>query len=470
MDATPVLRQNIAAGQTVSPSSRLNQNRMNRPILRILVGVSVAVFLLAGGTGAFVWIKIAGLKARVEKGLENALGAKVEIASLNVDAWNERIEASGISLANQRPGAPWDKGEIGQAVATFKWRDLFGPTIPLDVEVSSWKVTLHSSSSGVVSPNPENLPEADTNSVPTRNAIQVKQIAAHDGEVEIDLAGDKKILIHQTAFEAKDDGTGTWTTELKAGSVVAGTIQTGAGAVQIQGTQDKITFSGLHLQCDQGAIEGGGQISLTADHSVQAALTAAKVPVAMLVAVQWQMKLSGLASGSVDYHGNDQSAIAHGHLDIAQARINVLPILSKVTSLVSLPDLAGVDLDRATADFDWKDRILHLTNLDLRKTDLARISGEVQIDPMGQVDGNLKLGLPSTTTAKWPDLQTKVFSVPFEDYNWTEVHVTGTSDHLQEDLSPRLLTVGLNDSGNLLNSAAQKAFDLFNNVLKPTPH
>jgi hypothetical protein len=284
--------------------------------------------------------------------------------------------------------------------------------------------------------------------------------------VEIDLSGDKKIIIHQADFVASDNGTGLWTTYFKAGSVDAGTIQTGPGSVQIQADQDKISFSDLHLQCDQGAIEGSGQISLSFNHSAQASLTATKVPVNMLVATQWQMKLSGLASGKLDYQGDDQGALARGHLDVAQGRFNVLPFLSKVTALVSLPDLTNVDLDKATADFDWKDHTLHLINLDLRKTDVARISGDVQVDSTGRVDGKLKLGLPSTVTNKWPNLQDKVFSVPFEDYNWTDIHVTGTADNLQEDLTSRLIAAGVDDGGSLLNSAAQKAVDLFNNVLK----
>ena len=439
---------------------------MKKTAVRMALSILVVIMVLVGLSGGFVWYKIAALKQQVTDGLERSLKAKVEITSLNIDAWNERIEASGISLTNQRPDAPWSKGEIGQTVATFKWRDLFASTIPLNVEISSWKVVLHSSSSGGISSVPESSTVTEVDSSPSRNTIRVTKISAHDGEVEIDLADDKKVLLHQVAFEASDNGIGEWTTDLKTGSVNAGTIQTGPGSVQIQGDPDKITFSDLHLQCDQGAIEGGGQISLASDHSSQASLKATKVPVTMLVATQWQMKLSGLASGNFDYHGDDQGASAHGHVEVTQGRFNVLPLLTKVMVLVSLPDFAGVDLDKATADFDWKNRVLYLTNLDLRKTDAARISGDVQIDSMGQVDGKLKLGLPSTVTAKWPNLQNKIFSVPLEDYNWADVHVTGTPDHLEEDLTLRLIAAGADDGRSLLNSATQKAMDLFNNALK----
>jgi hypothetical protein len=78
-------------------------------------------------------------------------------------------------------------------------------------------------------------------------------------------------------------------------------------------------------------------------------------------------------------------------------------------------------------------------------------------------------GLPSIVTSKWPQLQDKVFSVQLDDYNWAEVHLTGTPDHLQEDLTPRLLTVGMGQGGDLLNQAAQKASDLFNNFMGTQP-
>jgi hypothetical protein len=128
-----------------------------------------------------------------------------------------------------------------------------------------------------------------------------------------------------------------------------------------------------------------------------------------------------------------------------------------------------VEVDKATTDFEWKDGTLHLTNLDVRKNDVARIAGAVDIDAQDQVDGKLKLGLPSIVTAKWPQLQEKVFPVQLEDYNWADVHLTGTPDHLQEDLTPRLLTAGLGQGTDLLNQATQKATDLFNSFMGNTP-
>jgi hypothetical protein len=147
----------------------------------------------------------------------------------------------------------------------------------------------------------------------------------------------------------------------------------------------------------------------------------------------------------------------------------VLPWLAKVTTMVGLQDISDVEVDKATSDFEWKDRTLRLTNLDVRKEDVTRIGGEVDIDANNQVDGRLKLGLPSAATSKWPQMQAQVFPVQSDNYNWADVHLTGTPDHLEEDLTPRLLTAGMSQGSDLMNQATQKATDLFNSLLGTTP-
>jgi hypothetical protein len=122
-------------------------------------------------------------------------------------------------------------------------------------------------------------------------------------------------------------------------------------------------------------------------------------------------------------------------------------------------------MDKATSDFSWKDGTLHLTNIDVRKNDVTRIAGDVQVDPSGQVDGHLKLGLPSTATALWPDMQAKIFPDQHDDFNWADVHLTGTSDNLQEDLLSRMVAFGLQQGGDLIKQGAQKATEALKNFL-----
>jgi hypothetical protein len=451
---------------------------MSRSSIRVVLGILVGLILITGATGAFVWWKIAGLKEALVSDLENALGAQVQVTSIDLDVWKGELHAAGISLVNQRASAPWDKGDIAQATVRFHLSDVFASTLPVSVEVSSWNVVLHSPLRTAETPPSDASSESAPASSPKR--IQVTQISAQEGTAEFDFSDDRKAVIHGVSFEAANNGAGVWTTQLQATSIEVGTLEAGASSVQILGESDKITFSDLRMQCDPGVVTGDGEVGLSGNHDAQLDLKAVDVPVSMLVAVEWQMKLSGLASGDLLYNGNDQGGGAKGQLAVNHGKFNVLPWLDKVTSLVGLQDISDLEVDKATTDFEWKDGTFHLTNLDVRKNDVTRIAGEIAIDANDQVDGKLKLGLPSVVTAKWPQMQAQVFPVQLEDYNWADVHLTGTPDHLQEDLTPRLLTAGMGQGTALLNQttqkttdlldqATQKATDLFNTFMGNTP-
>jgi hypothetical protein len=440
---------------------------MNRSALRFVLGILAALVLIAGAGGAFIWWKIAGLKEVLVSDLEKALGAQVQVTSIELDVWKGELRAAGISLVNERTYAPWDKGDIAQATVRFHLSDVFASTLPVTVEVSSWNVVLHSPLRTAETPPGDAASESTAAPAPGR--AQVTQISAQEGTVEIDFSDDRKVIIHGVSFEAATDGAGIWTTHLQATSLVAGSLQAGASSVNILGYENKIEFSSLRMQCDPGIITGDGEVALDGEHDARVTLKAVDVPVSMLVAVEWQMKLSGLAGGSLNYSGNDRGGSAGGKLAVNHGKFSVLPWLGKVTALVGLQDISDVEVDQATTDFEWKDGTLHLTNLDVRKNDVTRIAGEVDIDAQGRVDGKLKLGLPSAVTAKWPQMQAQVFPVQLENYNWADVHLTGTPDHLQEDLTPRLLAVGMGQGSDLLNQATKSATDLFNSFMGNTP-
>jgi hypothetical protein len=437
---------------------------MSRSAVRIVLAIFVALVLMVGAGGAIIWWKITNLKTALVGDIGKALGAQVQVASIDFDIWKGEIRAAGITLVNQRPSAPWDKGDISQATVKFYLSDLLAPTLPLTVDVSSWNVTLHSPLRTAEAP-PSETSTSTSEPAPAHSRVQVTQIAADGGSVEVDFSDDRKVLVHGISFQAGNNGAGVWTTQLHATSISAGSLTTGASSVQILGEEDKVTFSDLKMQVDPGIVTGEGEVALGNDHEAKVSLKAVDVPVSMLVAVEWQMKLSGLATGTLTYNGSDKSGSAQGQVSINHGKFNVLPWLAKVTTLVGLQNISDMEVDKATTNFEWKDRMVHLTDIDVRKNDVTRIAGQVDIDDKNQVDGRIKLGLPSSVTAKWPQLQDKVFPVQLEDYNWTEVHLTGTPDNLQEDLTPRLLTASVGQGTDLLKQAAQKATDLLNSFM-----
>jgi hypothetical protein len=436
---------------------------MSRSV-RIILGVFLVFILLVAGVAGLVWWKISGLKEQLRQGLAQSLDADVQVASLDIDPWKSELHAAGITLANRRSSAPWEKGDIAQATVRYHFADLLSSPLKIRVEITSWNVLLHSPLRTAETPPDTSSADGSAPATESPHRIQVTELAAHEGTVEMDFADDRKVNVNGVDFDSTEDG-GIWTTQLTASSVQAGTLAVGASSVKITGDADKISFSDLHMQCDPGGITGEGQVSTNGQHDAQITLKGVDVPVTMLVGLAWQPQLSGLAAIDLTYTGNDQGGTAQGTVALSHAKFNVLPMLSKLALMVGLPDISGVEVDKATSDFNWKDGTLHLTNIDVHKNDVTRIAGDLDLDAQGNVDGKLKLGLPSAVTAKWPQLQTNVFSSQFDDYNWTDVHVTGTPSHLQEDLTPRLLAVGLNQGGDLINQATQKAGDLLNSIM-----
>lgn len=431
---------------------------MSRPV-RVVAGILLALILVAGAVAGFFWWKVSGLKEALIHDLGDALGARVEVGSLEYHFWAGELLAHNISLTNEKPSAPWDKGHVGYASINFHVRDLWASTLPLDITAGDWNVTLRAPSSTSSETPSEPSPSSE------KVRIQVKRLTVKNGRATIRLSNDKELVLDGAGFVATCNDDNVWSTDFTSLSVTAGALQGKNCSVKILGEPDKITASDLKMDCGSGSITGQGTLALTSPHKLKLDLKATDMPVTMLVAVDWQMKLSGLANGTLHYEGDDTGGTAQGQLAVSQGKFNILPWLGKVTSLVSLPDISNVELDKATTDFSWKAGTLLLTNVDVRKNDVARFAGTVDINPTGLVDGKLKLGLPSAITSKWPDLQTKVFSVKFEDFNWTEVHLTGTPDHLQEDLTPRLLATGLQEGSGLIDQATRKAGDLYKSFM-----
>jgi hypothetical protein len=434
-----------------------------------LVFIIVPLVLIAA-IGGFVAWKIAGLKQRLVNDLQSELHAKAQIASLDLDLGAGELRAAGISLQNQRPDAPWDTAAIDQVSVHFKFGDLFAPTLPVQVKVTGWKVNLHTTAlappAGDAASNAFDDSAAGASDDSEARRVRVTSITTTEGEVAVLLSNTQTVTVHGVAFHAETHGGADWTTQLQIDSINAGTLTTGSGSVQLHSEADKVDFTDLAVHCGDGQITGNGDVDLDAPHTLHGTFTATSVPITMLVATRWQVKVSGLVTGNAIYQGDDNSGTATGTLSVAGGKFNLFPWLGKAVMLVGLPDITDTTVDQATSDFSWKNHLFTLQNLDIRKNDVFRMGGKASIAADDTIDAHLKLGLPSSAVSRWPKLQTDVFSVTQDDFCWTDVHVTGTPDSLQEDLSPRLLAVGAAQGGQLIQQTTQKATDLLNSLLK----
>lgn len=431
------------------------------------IALIIIPLVLIAAIGGFVFWKISGLKQRLVNDLQSELHAKAQIVSLDLDISSGELRAAGISLQNQRPDAPWDTASIDQVSVHFRFSDLFAPTLPVQVKIIGWKANFHTTAQEPPAEADASAPDVSAEDSFENTRVRVTGVTAAQGEVTVRLSDTQKMIIHGVSFHADTPGGGTnWTTQLQASSIAAGTLTTGTGSVQLHSDTGKVDFSDLAIHCGDGQITGNGDLGLTAPHTLHGTFNATAVPISMLVATRWQVKVSGLVTGTATYQGDDNAATATGKLSVANGKFNLFPWLGKATVLVGLPDIGDTAVDQATTDFTWKNHLLTLQNIDIRKNDIFRIAGQATIAADDNCDGHLQLGLPTSAISKWPKLQTDVFSSAHDDFSWTDVHVTGTPDNLQEDLSSRLLAVGAAQGSQLLQQGAQKAGDFLNNLLK----
>ena len=385
-----------------------------------------------------------------------------------MDVRNGELLAAGVTLQNQRPEAPWDSASIDQVAIHFHFMDLFASTMPLQATITGWKVTLRPTSAAGSATDNTPVPDS-TSTIPVEAGpswIQVNGVDASEGEVTIHLGGDQNVAIHGVKFHADTPTGATWTTQLSVASIADGTFVTDAGSRQSHSDNEQATFSDLAIRCGDGEITGSGSYDLAAPHALLGNFTATNVPLTLLLAARWQVKVSGNVSGNLNYKGDDGSATASGKISVSGGKFNLFPWLGKATMLVGLPDVGDTEVDQATSDYSWTNHILSLQNIDVRKQGVFRIGGKADIAADSTIDGHLKLGLPTTAISKWPKLQTDVFNTPQDDFSFTDVHVTGTPEAPQEDLSPRLLNVGAEQGIDVLQTTKQKASDLIDQLLK----
>ena len=205
---------------------------MSRSV-RVILGVVLALVLLVAAVAGLAFWKLSSLKEQLRAGLAKSLDADVEVASLDIDPWKSELHAAGIKLTNQRSSSPWEKGDIAQATVHYRFADLLSSPLKVQVELTTWNLRLHSPlRTNEAPPSTDTGGGSEGSSAPKR--LQVTQIIAHEGTVEMDFADDRKFTINGVGFTSTEDGD-IWTTQAQVTSVQAGTLALGAGSVKIEG-------------------------------------------------------------------------------------------------------------------------------------------------------------------------------------------------------------------------------------------
>ncbi|WP_395743702.1 hypothetical protein [Prosthecobacter sp.] len=178
----------------------------------------------------------------------------------------------------------------------------------------------------------------------------------------------------------------------------------------------------------------------------------------------WKQRLSGKVEGDFEMAGSRTSPPAwKADVSLKGGEINGLPILDKLVTYTNTHRFKRLVLDICSASLRPQGDTLRIENIIVQSNGLLRIEGALTIRGR-DLEGDFLLGVTPETLASIPGAGNRVFvennpAAP-PGLQWTRVHVVGTLDAPQEDLSSRLIGAAgmsllLDTPGAVVNQGAE---------------
>ncbi len=218
--------------------------------------------------------------------------------------------------------------------------------------------------------------------------------------------------------------------------------------------QFKLFYAKPALRIDEGllSIGGEGSISVTGNvrfeqqQSFDVQVTCAKCPVAPFLGSDTKdAKMEGEfdATARVQKDGSQQSPRAVGAIKVTKAILKNIEGLRNVAKFTGREELARLPIQQIKADYEIQGPALTVKNFLLESNELVIVEGEFTMKDQ-KIDGEFQLGVAPDLVDKFPGAREEVFKRSARGYLWTELALSGPTDHLRDNLKPRLLRAAQN--------------------------
>lgn len=189
-----------------------------------------------------------------------------------------------------------------------------------------------------------------------------------------------------------------------------------------------------------GFIQAEGTAGTREDKSVDFKVKFGKVPVREWLPGSWDDHVSGLAAGEVHWHGKNpklEESQVQGSLRVEGGRVRRLPFLEKLASITGKKSIEQLELSECSAEVDWQSPKVEIKNIAIEDKGKFRMEGAVSIREK-TLGGAIQLGV-SREYLEWLPQAEEIFPKEKGGYLWTTVHLSGTVDKPEQDLSPRII-------------------------------
>lgn len=349
-----------------------------------------------------------------------------------------------------------EKGE--KAMTKFDVHGISARFNPLGVFLRRWQLDdLHLDGGEVgiqtYEPKPEPSPTKPWFHVFLPSRVYLKRIASEPANVTWRLrdkpAGfyDTRLLItpHGRDFEYRANG-GT----MKMALIPELQLR----QVHMLITKERLSLYALDLGSGAGSVHGEGTAGTREDKSVNFQVKFAQLPLRDWLPESLHAQINGTASGEMQWRGPDAKldmASMHGTLHVRDGRLRDLEFLRALAAITRRAEFASLSFNECTAELSWEKGVGELKKIALEENGKFRLEGDITVrkDALG---GALQLGL-APEFLEWLPKADEVFTHGNGGYLWTTVHLSGTLEAPQQDLSPRLLAALKETPGAFIGAA-----------------
>jgi hypothetical protein len=185
-----------------------------------------------------------------------------------------------------------------------------------------------------------------------------------------------------------------------------------------------------------------GDAGLQDDRSMHLLVDLAALKISPWLPEKLRPHVLGQMTGHFDYNSKSaglQTGNGKGTLAVLHGVLHDLPQFHQYAVVTGSPDPGDLPLKVCQSDLQWQAGALTANNIAVECEGVFRLTGTIQIRADRTLAGTVDLGVTDPYLKWLPTAQTAVFTRADGPYHYATIHVYGTAQKPEQDLTPRIL-------------------------------